>query len=217
MKALLAPFRILIEANLEHAYEKRRRNAVPKAYRDFRRTFIDAEDGEILTSLCKNRGLDKWVSVSDFMQMFYHAANVPVHVTPHDRTRYLKPFFDNMRFQIQSGEINDVYMSEDTPSMDGVYLRAADIWNHLIDADLPDGGAHHRAGSFHDRQTANEEVPYTMQVNGRQHKEWLNIRHPMMFALAAAQDHTGFVHTRHPYNRAHDGDIRLLHNSPYLP
>lgn len=191
----IKPFHFAVKANVDHAREKRRLNSISREYSAFRQQFFKAGTKPGILSR-PEFSMDKWVSLSDMMLIFHKAANVPTHVTPHDRDKYLRPLLNGLRNSIQNGEITGFYM-DDAASLDSYFVRASRVWNAIMQADLPDGGFRHRAGSFHwvqdlppepAREVPNEEVPRLLRIDGEEHEEWLNIKLPLLFALATTPD-----------------------------
>ncbi|MFP4313201.1 MAG: hypothetical protein ACLFR0_02630, partial [Alphaproteobacteria bacterium] len=78
-----------IEANVDHALEKRRVNSIPKEYSAFRKEFYHAADPDILSGLQERYNLDKWVSVADLMHYTHVAAGGNVFTTPYDKSQHL--------------------------------------------------------------------------------------------------------------------------------
>ena len=88
-----------------------------------------------------------------------------------------------------------------------------------MQSDLPDGGLHNRLASYHNRDTKNDEVPRPIFIDGQQRDEWLNLKLPLLYALATAEDaqYQRESHKAYKYNRAEDGEIKTMHNNPYMP
>ncbi|MFN3701381.1 MAG: hypothetical protein ACK4VI_07660 [Alphaproteobacteria bacterium] len=199
----------------EDAYRKRRLNSLLNQYREFCRDFLDADDEELLKAISSNQGMDKWVNIGGLALDFHMAACIPVHATPYDRQKYLLPLFDQLRRQIQTG-VTDAHIAPDANTIDECYVRPCDLWNLLKDAPLPDGGRHHKAPSRHTEHTRNDEIPFTLTLHGKETEQWLNIRLPLIFALAVAEDYTRTIKKRTPYSTAKDGAITMHTNNPYL-
>ncbi|MFP4313942.1 MAG: hypothetical protein ACLFR0_06420, partial [Alphaproteobacteria bacterium] len=107
--------------------------------------------------------------------------------------------------------------SSDIDSLDGFYIRASAVWQAILEADLPDGGKHHRTGSFYRHGEPNEEMPRDIYIDGQPHKEWLNFKHPAIFALAKARDYSKIVQDLDVYNPMQNGFIKDQSNNPYMP
>lgn len=204
-----------IEANVEHAVQKRKLNSTNKNYSAFRKEFYHAADNEVFKHRDRFR-FDKWVSMSDMMLYAHKASSIPVMATLHDREKYVSKFINRLRTGLQTGEIEG-YKSDEVDSIDGFYLWGLDVYRAIIDADLPDGGEHHRAASYHTKETRNEEIPRPIFVDGQEHEEWLNFKHPLIYALATADDCSNMLPRLHKYSLDGDGAVKTLHNSPYLP
>lgn len=205
----------VIEANVDHALQKRKLNSTHKNYSAFRKEFYNASETEVFKHRDRYR-MDKWVSLSDMMMYAHKAASIPVMATLHDREKYVSKFINQLRTGLQTGAI-DGYKSDDLDSMDGFYLWGIDVYRAIIDADLPDGGQHHRASSYHTKETRNEEIPRVLYVDGVEQEEWLNFKHPLLYALMTARDFSNVVPRLEKYNLEEHGAVKTLHNSPYLP
>lgn len=217
LRGFAAAGRWFFDVQRDFAKEKRRIHAVSDDYSVFRRDLFMRDDAEVLRRISQGRALDKWIDMADFALVFHKAANAPVHVTPHDKQRYLSGVFQRVRQGIQSGEI-DAYRVADLKSLDGFYVRPADLWNVVLASNLPDGGVKHRAASFLNTQERNVEVPRPLfNADGAEcAEEWLNIKLPLIYALFAVEDCSARLEKRERYRRSRDGDIPLLSNNPYM-
>lgn len=205
-----------IEANVDHVLQKRQLNGIPDGYRNFRKQFYHASTQEMIGGINDAFNLNKWVSVAELMNFTHVAAGGSTFVTPYDKEQHLTAFTKALKSAIQR-DPDIAYKSEEINSLDGFYVRAVDLWNIILQADLPDGGMHNMVGSRHSAQEPNEEVPRPLFVDGIEHKEWLNFKHPMIYALAIANDCTRLLPKLQPYNPADDGYIKDQSNNPYMP
>ena len=220
LRSLFAPITKAVDfiliANVDHARQQRKLNGVLKGYSAFRKEFYDAADTAVFNDDRFN--FDKWVSINELTLLFHKASCAPVHMTPYDKKQHLGPVLDRLRSQIQNGEITG-YRSGDVDSLDDYYVRAARVWNAILDCDLPDGGQSHRAASNHDARTKNQEVPRPIYINGEEREEWLNVKTPLIYSLAITEDSSKRRAAKNAfkYDRVEHGNIKTTHNNPYMP